>query len=107
MSARVLRDQQGPQKSLQVWIVTDDEHVFAIVRRMEQLQEVGELGLWCQGRGFQHLGLVASFGRNQLRRLHRSLERTGVDRVKTDFHRVQHMGETEALLLAFLIEWAF
>jgi len=87
--------------------MADDEYTFAIVHQMEQMQKIGERGFWSQSCRFQNFGLKPCFSRNQLRGLHRSLERAGVDRVKTNFHRVEQVRQTKALLFAFLVEGAF
>jgi len=84
--------------------VADEEEIFAVGALAQELLEVLEGGFWGEGGGVEDLGLVAGLGADERGGLQGAFERAGDDEVELDVQRVQHMGELEAMLFAFLVE---
>ena len=87
--------------------MADDQKVFAGGAFLEKLLEIFEGGFGGEGRGGHNLGLVACLGAYEGGGLEAAFERAGDDEVELDVQCVQHMGELEAVFLAFFVEGTF
>jgi hypothetical protein len=85
--------------------MADEKQIFAVLTFAKEIVEVGQGGFRGETVGGEDAGFVAGFGGDELSGLERALERAGDDEIEVDLEGVEDMGEVEAVLLAFSIEW--
>lgn len=100
-------DEQRAEKAIDIWVMADNEDIFAVAKLVNEMLEVVKVGFGGKRTGEQDLGFVASLRADERSSLHASFEIAGDNDIELDLQRIQNMGKLQAVPLSVFIERAF